>query len=313
MILELISEMAMDGRTSEMEVMVAVVEQGSFSAAARRLELTPSAIAKLIGRLEQRLGTRLFLRSTRSLVLTDEGERYFAHCKRLLREIQLAEADVAGSATLEPRGPLRVSSSVGFGRSVLLELLPKFLEQYPGVELDLTLSDGIIDLYEERADVAIRSGPISDSQLKSRKIMGMNRVVVASPAYLEKHGVPLRPEDLAQHNCLRFNFRTSQDSWPFRDAEGRALPQPVSGNFLGSSGADIRQLCAAGVGIARVGRFYAEPAIAAGRLVPLLEAFNPGDIETVSAIFAGHAHLATRVRAFIDFLIANVDRAKMPD
>lgn len=296
----------MDGRSGEMEVMIAVVEQGSFSAAARRLELTPSAVAKLIGRLEQRLDTRLFMRSTRSLTLTDEGERYFQHAKRLLREIQLAEADVAGSAVLQPRGPLRVSCTVGFGRTVLLPLVPRFIAAYPAVELDITLSDGIIDLYEERADIAIRSGAISDSQLKTRKIMETARVVVAAPAYLERHGTPLHPADLAGHNCLRFNFRAARDSWPFLDDGGRVVRQPITGNVLGSSGADIRQLCGLGVGIARVGRFYAAPEIAAGRLVPLLERYNPGDLETVSAVFAGHAHLATRVRAFIDFLIAAV-------
>ena len=296
----------MAGQFNEMEVMIAVAEQGSFSAAARHLDLTPSGVAKLVARLEQRLSTPLFLRSTRKLVLLDEGERYYRHAKRLVREIRLAEEDVAGGAVHRPRGPLRVSSTVGFGRNVLLGLVPRFLQTYPDVELDITLSDGMIDLYEERADIAIRAGSLADSQLRSRKVMETRRVVVAAPGYLDRYGIPQTPADLETHNCLRFNFRSPRDTWPFLDKKKAVAAQPVSGNVLVGSGFDVRQLCALGVGIARVGRFYVEPEIAAGGLVPILEDYNPGDIETVSALFAGHEHLATRVRAFVDFLVANV-------
>jgi DNA-binding transcriptional LysR family regulator len=299
----------MDNRAGEMEVFVQAVEFGSFSAAGRRLRLSPSAVSKLVTRIEDRLGTRLLVRSTRALRLTPEGEVYLARAQRILAEIAETERVVTGGGAAAPRGRLKVTASVGFGVRYAIPLVPEFLRLYPQVELDLSLSDGVIDLIEERADVAIRSGPLRDSSLKARKILESRRVVIASPAYLERRGIPETPDDLDRHNCLNFNFRRSLDEWPFRDPGSATVrTKAVFGNVLANNGAILRRLCIDGLGLARVGQFHVQADIDAGRLVPVLEAFNPEDIELIHAVFAGHEHLAARIRAFIDFLAERIDR-----
>ncbi len=293
----------MDNRAGEMEVFVRAVRLGSFSAAGRQLGLSPSAVSKLITRIEDRLGARLLVRSTRALQLTPEGEVYLERAGRILGEIEEAERVVTSGGSAVPRGPLRVSASVAFGASHIVPHMAEFLALYPAIELDLSLTDSVIDLYQERADVAIRSGKLRDSSLVARKILEIRRVVVASPAYLERHGTPQVPADLAAHNCLRFNFLANRDEWIFRDPEtGENFAQRIGGNMLGNNGPTLRRLCLDGLGLIRSGRFQVERDITEGRLVPVLERFNPRDIETIHAVFAGHGHLAARIRAFIDFL-----------
>lgn len=297
----------MDNRAGEMEVFVLAAELKSFSAAGRKLGLSPSAVSKLVTRIEDRLGARLLVRTTRRLELTPEGEVYLGRARRILAEIAETERIVAEGAKVVPRGPLRVNASVGFGERYILPLLPDFLALYPEIELDLTLTDGVIDVIGERADVAIRSGPLRDSSLKARKLLDSRKVVIAAPAYLARHGTPRHPAELAAHNCLRFNFRRAMDDWPFLSEDGQSVEAfEATGNMLVSSGAILRQLCLDGLGLGRIGRFHVEPDIAAGTLVPVLEARNPGDIETVHAVFAGHEHLAARIRAFIDFLVEKI-------
>jgi len=297
----------MDNRAGEMEVFVLAAELKSFSAAGRKLRLSPSAVSKLVTRIEDRLGARLLVRTTRRLELTPEGELYLDRARKILSDIAETERIVAEGARVVPRGPLRVNASVGFGERYILPLVPAFLARYPEVELDLTLTDGVIDVIGERTDVAIRSGPLRDSTLKARKLLESREVVIASPDYLARHGTPQHPADLAAHNCLRFNFRRSMDDWPFLSGDGQtAEAYEITGNMLVSSGAILRQLCLDGLGLGRIGRFHVEPDIAAGTLVPVLEAFNPGDIEVVHAVFAGHEHLAARIRAFIDFLVETI-------
>ncbi|WP_439631557.1 LysR family transcriptional regulator [Shinella sp.] len=297
----------MDNRAGEMEVFVLAAELKSFSAAGRKLRLSPSAISKLVTRIEDRLGARLIVRTTRRLELTPEGEVYLGRARAILAEIAETERIVAEGARVVPRGALRVNASVGFGERYILPLVPDFLALYPEIELDLTLTDGVIDVIGERTDVAIRSGPLRDSSLKARKLLESGKAVIAAPAYLERHGTPQHPADLASHNCLRFNFRRSMDDWPFLSEDGQTVEAyDITGNMLVSSGAIQRQLCLDGVGLARIGRFHIEPDIVSGRLVPVLEAFNPGDIEVVHAVFAGHEHLAARIRAFIDFLVEKI-------
>src|SRR6185369_14343083 len=172
----------MDNRAGEMEVFVAALDLGNFSAAGRRLGLSPSAVSKLITRLEERLGTRLLVRSTRALQLTPEGDAYLARARSILSQIEETERVVAGGAAAVPRGLLRLNVSVGFGVRCVVPLVPDFLARYPEVQLDLSLSDSIIDLIEERADIAIRTGPLRDSSLTARKIMESPRIIVASPA-----------------------------------------------------------------------------------------------------------------------------------
>ncbi len=292
----------MDNRAGEMEAFATAIATGSFSAAARRLGLSPSAVSKIVSRIEDRLGTRLLMRSTRALTLTAEGEVYLARATRILAEIEETERVVAGTRG-EPQGRLRVSVSVGFGVMHVVPLVPRFLARFPRVELDLSLTDDVIDLFDERTDIGIRAGPLRDSSLKARKVVQTRRVIVASPGYLERHGTPRVPRDLAAHNCLRFNFRSNEE-WPFRDpGTGDALRIPISGNVFANNGPTLRRLAIEGVGLARLGQFHVQRDIEAGRLVTVLDEHNAEDIELIHAVFVGHDHLAARIRAFIDFLV----------
>lgn len=300
----------MDHRAGEMSVFVATAESRSFSAAGRKLGLSPSAVSKLIARLEDRLGTSLFVRSTRVLHLTPEGALYLEHARRILAEIDEAELLVT-TGNLTPRGLLRVSAAVAFGEVHVLPLVPKFLARHPQVELDISLTDTVIDLVDQRTDVAIRTGQLRDSSLKARRLLESRRVVVASPAYLQARGTPRTPRDLAKHDCLRFNFRRPNDEWPFRDPKtGEQLMLPVKGSAHGNSGVVLRQLALDGVGLARLGAFHVQPDIDAGRLVPVLERYNARDIELVHAVYVGSEHLATRIRAFVDFLAETIGHAR---
>lgn len=288
-------------RSGEIEVFVRVVEAGSFSAAARALRMTPSAVSKLIARLEARLGARLVSRSTRKLQLTPEGSAFYDSGLRILADMAAAEREAAAGAA--PRGRLRVNTYVPFGVHRLIPLLPGFLERYPEISVDLVLTDSVIDLMAERADVAIRAGPLGESRLVARKLGQSPVVVVAAPSYLETHGIPLTPADLDSHNRMGFGFVRHIDGWPFRDAEGRAVMIPITGNTLVSDGEAMRLMTLAGAGISRLARWHVAADIAAGRLVALLEDFNPGDEEATHAVYVGQGrHLPARVRAFLDIL-----------
>ncbi|MBB3312856.1 DNA-binding transcriptional LysR family regulator [Rhizobium sp. BK196] len=296
----------MDNRIGEMDVFVQVAGLQSFSAAGRKLRLSPSAVSKLVTRLEDRLGTRLLVRTTRALKLTPEGEIYLERSRRILADIEETERAVSAGGTTVARGRLRVSTSVAFGVRYIVPLVPDFLKLYPEVDLDLALSDGIIDIVGERADIAIRSGALRDSSLKARKLLESRRVIVASPDYLKRAGIPESPEDLDRHNCLTFSFRSTAEEWPFRIPNGDRFSRPVFGNLETNNGPTARSLCLAGLGLARVGQFHVQPDIDAGTLVPVLETYNPEDTELIHAVYPGHEHLAARIRAFIDFLVENI-------
>ncbi|MBB4103644.1 LysR family transcriptional regulator [Allorhizobium borbori] len=300
----------MDYRSSEMAVFSAVAEAGGFSAAGRRLHLTPSAVSKLIARLEDRLGTPLFTRSTRRLQLTAEGVLYLERVRRILAEMDEADRLVGSGAGAVPRGRLRVSASVAFGECCILPLAPEFLALYPQVELDISLTDAVVDLVDDRTDIAIRIGALRDSSLKARKLLETRRVIIAAPEYIERHGLPRVPQDLATHNCLRFNFRRTLDEWPFRDPQtGATFTVAIAGNAHGNNGVILRHLALSGLGLARLGSFHVADDIAAGRLVAILEDYNPGDIELIHAVYVGHEQLALRVRAFIDFIADRIGKS----
>jgi DNA-binding transcriptional LysR family regulator len=291
-------------RSGEMEVFARVVELGGFSAAARAFRMTPSAVSRLVARLEARLGARLVNRSTRKLQLTPEGQAFCERAVRILADLDEAEREAATGAV--PRGPVRVNVNVPFGLHHLLPIVPAFLACHPDVTLDIVLTDTVVDLFEERADVAIRVGPLRASSLIARKLGESRMAVVAAPIYLARHGVPETPAELERHNRIGFNFVRMVEGWPF--LEGGAVRRlPVSGNVQVSDGESARSLALAGVGIARLALFHVGPDIEAGRLVPLLEPFNPGDAEDIHAVFVGPGgRVPARVRAFIDFLAAHV-------
>lgn len=286
-------------RARALEIFATVMREGSFSAAARLLGLTPSAVARSIDRIEARLGVRLLLRSTRALTLTAEGQAYLQTARRILADLDDAEQQIADQGA--PRGRLRISAALSHGRLCVVPLLGEFLRFYPHIVLDFALTDTIVDIAGGQADVAIRFGPLADSLLTARKLGESRRVIVATPDYLRRCGTPTAPEDLHRHNCLNFSFRRAEPVWPFR-VDNRNTALSVKGNIEANNGETLGQLAAAGVGIARVGAFSVADDIAAGRLVPILEAFNPGDVELIHAVFVGGANTPARVRVFVDFL-----------
>lgn len=292
-------------RSGEIEVFVRVVDLGGFSAAARAFNMTPSAVSKLVARLENRLGARLLNRSTRKLQLTAEGAAFYDRGLRILDDMAAAEREVAAGAA--PRGRLRINSNVPFGIHYLLPLLPGFLAENPQVKVDVVLTDRVVDLIEERADIAIRTGPLQESRLVARKLGDSTLIVVAAPQYLARHGEPKTLADLDKHNQLGFGFTRHIEGWPFIGETGSVATMSLSGNALVSDGEALRQMALSGLGLARLSSFHITPDIKAGRLVPVLEKYNPGDIETMYAVYVGQGgHLPARVRAFLDYLTENV-------
>lgn len=292
-------------RSGELEVFVRVIELGGFSAAARACGMTPSAVSKLISRMEQRLGTRLVNRSTRQLQLTPEGCVFYERGVRLLADLD--EAERCASAHAAPRGRLRVNANVPFGHHFLLPLAPEFLDLHPDVTLDIVLTDEVIDILEQRTDVAVRAGPLKSSNLMARKLGATRMVIVGAPGYLTRHGIPTTPDALLRHNRLGANYVRAQPGWPLRH-DGEDTVVPVTGNAQASDGEALHRLALAGLGLARLAAFQVREDIAAGRLLAVLEDCNPGDVEEVHAVFVGQGgHLPLRVRAFLDFLAERVD------
>jgi DNA-binding transcriptional LysR family regulator len=291
-------------RSGEMEVFARVFELGGFSAAARALHLTPSAISKLVGRLETRLGARLVNRSTRGLQFTPEGRLFYDRSIRLLADMDEVERSVAGAEV--PSGKIRVSANVPVGRQLLLPIVPAFLEAYPKLSLEISLTDQVIDLLEQRTDVALRSGPLKSSQLTARKLGAVRMMIVGSPAYFARYGVPKTPDELPRHNRLGFSYARSVKGWPLLD-EGVERTIPPAGNVQVSDGDALRTLAVSGVGLVRLASFMVREDIAANRLVSVLEEFNPGDIDELHAVYLGQGGLLpVRIRVFLEFLTERI-------
>lgn len=288
-----------------MSVFVRVVEDGGYTAAAKSCAMSPSAVSKLISRLENRLGARLLNRSTRRQLLTPEGTAFYERSLTILAALDEAEQEAAASSA--PQGTVRVNCNVDIGRLYLLPLLNEFLCHHPGVSVEIFLSDEVVDLISSRADVAIRSGPLKSSNLVARRLGETRTLIVASPTYLETRGIPRLPSDLAGHHCLGFTFSQPSMEWSFKAGDGESICVPVTGNARVSDGNGVRDLAIHGLGLARVGFCQVEQDLAAGRLVPVLEDFMPPGKTEVHAVYVGQGgRLPTRVRAFMDFLAANL-------
>lgn len=300
----------MDNRAGEMMVFVRVVEAGSFSEAARLMLMTPSTVSKLIARLESRLGVRLIERSTRRLALTVEGQFYYERSQALLAQLDETEQQIAHGGA-EAEGVVRITSSVSFGTTAVEPILPMFFQAYPNVIVDLSLSDEVVDLYLDRTDIAIRVGKLPDSNLMARKIGETKRCIVASPAYLERHGTPTTPEELVHHNCLGFNFRRAMPVWPMREG-GRIVERMLSGSLLVNNGDTLRRMAIAGVGIIRLADYHLRGPIERGELVELLADSDIGVVDEVHALYRGSQFLPARVRAFLDFAIPRMQKFLHP-
>jgi DNA-binding transcriptional LysR family regulator len=296
----------MNGSAStEMNAFVRVAERGSFAVAATDLGLTPSALSKLVTRIEDRLGVRLLTRTTRKLALTAEGELFVARSREILASIEAAEAEVT-AASERPRGHLRISVGTAVAKQILGPALPVFLDRYPDITVELHVSDRQVDLVAEQIDVAIRSGALGDSTLVARKVGEATRVICASPRYLEKHGTPQVPADLLQHNCLTLPG-PAWSQWPFHTHEG-INRLAVSGTFTSDNADLLLDMAVAGLGIARLADFMVARALRDGALVRLLVDSHVPESFPIHALTVPGRHRAPRIRAFVDFLAEEFGR-----
>ena len=283
----------------QISTFVEVAAKGSLTAAARAEGIAPAMIGRRLDALEERLGVKLLQRTTRKIALTNEGVAFLEDCQRILAELEDAEAAVS-ERSARASGHLLISAPAGFGRQHVAPLVPSFLAQHADLSVTLNLNDRVVDLIGEGIDVAIRIAALTDSSLIGVKLADNKRVVVASPAYLRKHGAPDSLDDLAKHNCLAFSSDGSQRGWTFRQ-NGKNVTLKVAGNMVCNDGAVLHDWALAGKGLAWRSMWEVGSAIEAGRLVTVLDEFAaPGN--DIYAVFAQRRHLPLRIRAFVDFL-----------
>lgn len=282
-------------------VFTSVAEARSFTAAAKKMGLTSSAVSKGITRLENELGVRLLHRTTRSVGLTEEGERFLEHCQQILLDIEHAENMVRRSKSVVS-GRLRVHMPVGFGRQVIMPAMPKFLEQHPDLTLNVELSDRSIDMVYEGVDAAIHIGELADSRLIARKLCNLRFVACASPKYLEKYGEPTTPDDLDHHHCLAYVLMHTgrYREWHF-EKDGVMISKTVFGRLNTNNAESLIEAASAGLGIAMISTFIAADAILAGRLRPILTDYSPVGPK-ISLVHTSTRNASPKIRAFVDFL-----------
>ncbi|HFL2187130.1 TPA: LysR family transcriptional regulator [Pseudomonas putida] len=282
----------------DMRIFAQVMEAGSFTAAADRLGMSKQSVSRRLMQLEERLGVRLLNRSTRRLDATPLGQHYYQSALRLLGEVQQVEHDISGQAQAL-RGTLRLSAPLSFAMSHLGCLLTEFLQLHPQVDVEVDLSDRAVDLIGEGYDLALRIGALEDSSLIARRIASVERVYCASPAYLQARGVPLKPEDLAGHDCLPYGH-SRQVQWQFRQG-GKAQAIQVTGRMRANNGELLRDAAIAGMGVTYLPTFIVGQALADGRLVNVLEEWTPPTLQ-LSAVYPQHRQVARPVQGFVSFL-----------
>lgn len=286
---------------SGMRAFAAVVETGSFAAAADRVELSRARLTKMIQDLEQHLGTRLLNRTTRRLSLTEAGSAYHERCTAILADVAEAE-QVAGRLTALPRGTLKITMPVSFGILKIGPLIAGFIERYPDVKVDIALNDRKIDLIDEGFDLAIRIGTMAESELIARRLAADEIVICASPDYLGRHGIPQVPQDLERHACLSYTYATTGDEWRFSGPTGDVGVR-INGPVRANNGDILRLAALAGAGVIRQPLFLLGEDIEAGRLVRLLKDFRTDELG-IYAVFPTRRHLSAKVSAFIEYLSA---------
>lgn len=283
----------------QISTFVEVISRGSLSAAARAEGIAPAMVSRRLDALEERLGVKLLQRTTRRLMLTDEGTAFLEDCQRILADLENAEAAVS-ERSARASGHLTVSAPAGFGRWHVAPLLPSFLTEHRELTLTLSLNDRVVDLIGEGIDVAIRIAAMSDSNLVGVKLADNRRVVVASPDYLKRYGTPQSLGDLARHNCLAISSDGSQRGWSFRQ-NGKVLTMKVSGNMECNDGEVLHHWALAGKGLAWRSLWEVGSEIESGQLVSVLDDYAaPGN--DIYAVFAQRRHSPLRIRAFVDFL-----------
>jgi DNA-binding transcriptional LysR family regulator len=291
----------MANSSNEMGIFQCVIERGSFAGAADDMGLSPSAVSKLITRLELRLGVRLINRTTRRLALTPEGEIYLKRSRDILHAIGAVEAEIA-SARLSPRGHLRVHAFPTFAVDHLSAVLPDFLACYPRITFEFLVTNRLVDLIGDNVDIALQVGQLKDSSLVACKIVGLTQVVCASPKYLAAHGRPVQPSDLARHACLTLGHIPGSTTWSFR-VKGELVQVDVKGPVVADSAHMLLRLAIEGAGIIRFGDIIVARAIQDGLLEPLLEDLQEPENFPLWAILPPGRQRAPKVKVFLDFLM----------
>lgn len=286
---------------ADMGIFVRVAERGSFARAARDVGVSASAVAKLIARLEDRLGVRLINRTTRKLALTAEGEVYLGRAREILAAIETAESELVSTRAC-PRGHLRVHAYPVIAERYIAPALPAFLEGHPQLKFEFIVTNRIVDLIDENIDISLRMGPFPDSRLVVRKILDLRRIVCASPGYIARRGRPTQPSDLLDHACLTLSRNPGSAAWSFC-ANGERTVAHVKGPVSADSAEMLLRLAIEGAGVLRMSEHVVGPSIGAGLLEPLLE--DAQDLETypLCALMAPGSQRTPKVRAFLEFLI----------
>lgn len=283
-----------------MAIFAKVVEMRSFAAAAKELAMSKATVSKAVTRLEERLGARLFNRTSRQLALTDAGQKLSARAAQLLMDGEAVENEaLAQSAT--PRGLVRLAVPMTFGTKVIAPLLPEFLAAYPEVSVDVHLSDAMIDLIGDGFDLGVRIASLPDSSLVARRLCPMTRYMVAAPSYLKKHGRPTHPMHLARHKCLGYTYLTTQNTWHFTNAKGEQVSVRPGGPLRVNNGEALLPAVIAGIGIADLPDFIIEDAIAAKKVEVILKEWRQSEA-AVHLVMPPGGPRPARVEALIEFL-----------
>jgi DNA-binding transcriptional LysR family regulator len=295
-------DFAMD--TATLEIFVEVMRRGSFAAVARDRGTDPSSISRQIAGLEEELAVRLFQRNTRRLSATEAGTAYFNRIEPLLEKMQEAR-QWATDMTDQPKGVLRVTASVSFGQRCIVPVLADFTTAFPTLTVELALTDSVLDLVTERIDVAIRLGPLADASLVAHRLLRSRYFVCASPDYLARHGPIRKPQDIRDHDCLRFTLPGFRSRWTFRGKKGEQTEIPVQGRVLISSGIALHECALAGMGLVLLPQWLVGKDLQTGRLVdvfPDLEV-TPTDFNTAAwFVYPSKNRLPKKVRVFVDYL-----------
>lgn len=285
-------------RLTAMNMFVRVVETGSFSAVAKEMNSTQPTISKNIAELESWLGAKLLNRSTRSLRLTETGNDYYERCVAILQDVEEAE-QVVGQLQTQPKGLVRVSTVVAFGRLHLVPKLTGFFEQYPDINVDIRLADKIVDLVEEGVDVAFRMGTLADSSLIAKKVSSSPFVTVASPEYLKSNGIPQHPSELKEHNYVTYTDAGRRREIEYQD-QGEPFFVRTEGRIITNNTEGLRSSLICGLGIARTPKWLVGDLISSGELVTVLDDFQASPLN-IYAVYPPGRHLPSKVRCFIDY------------
>lgn len=289
----------MNDRIRELSFFLRVSEEASFSAAARSLDIDPSTISKVIQRLENRLGVRLFHRTSRVLQLTQEGQQFLAAAQKVMTALEDAEASVSPSVT-EATGLLRLSSTPAFARHHLAPLMADFLKANPALRVEFLLTATPPDLFEQQIDISFQSGNIPDSTLVARRVTSARWQICGAPSYFERHGKPHTPADLAKHQCLNFLPGSYRSRWSTQEGSRTQTLEPKA-LVAANNGDMLCALATQGLGLARLADYHFADALAMGQLVTVLDPYQL-DREPIYAVYASKRHLSARVRVFLDFI-----------